>query len=421
MADNAKRLISRILLDRDVSMALERGLQPDWFPATDDSQAFRFLMDHYSKYGEVPSPITFKANYPTYTLLKVSDTQEYLLDQFIDERRGQQFWATVARILENERDHNRGIELMRSGVADLDAEIVTSRDVDLVESPQTRFEAYLQRKNRPDGMLGIPTGFPTIDLATAGLQPGQLVTVIASPKTGKSQLALKIADHVHRQGHRPLYQSFEMSNFEQQERFDAMRAEVSHNRLRRGLLSSDEERRYQEMLDNLGSTSFILADSTSGVTVSAMGAKIANAAPELAIIDGVYLMLDETTGESNTPQALTNITRSFKRLAQRLNIPIIITTQTLLWKMRKNTLNENSIGYSSSFLQDSDVVLGLERIEDEDQMRKLKIVASRNCGPAEVDLIWDWGIGRFEEIDGGGEAIDSELDTEEFSQYQGIA
>lgn len=421
MADSAKRLISRIILDRDVSFALERGLQPDWFPAADDSQAFKFVIDHYAKYGEVPSGITFKANYPTYTLLNVSDTQEYLLDKFVDERRGQQFWGTVAQILENERDHNRGIELMRSGVAELDAEIVTSRDVNLVESPMSRFDEYLLRKNRPDGMLGIPTGFPTIDLATAGLQPGQLVTVIASPKTGKSQLALKIADHVHRQGHQPFYQSFEMSNFEQQERFDAMRAEVSHNRLRRGLLTLEEEQRYQEMLANLGDTSFILADSTSGVTVSAMGAKIANAAPALAIIDGVYLMLDETTGESNTPQALTNITRSFKRLAQRLDIPIIITTQTLLWKMRKNTLNENSIGYSSSFLQDSDVVLGLERIEDEDQMRKLKIVASRNCGPAEVDLVWDWGVGRFEELD-GGDALDDDADlSEEFSQYQGIA
>jgi hypothetical protein len=31
----------------------------------------------------------------------------------------------------------------------------------------------------------------------------------------------------------------------------------------------------------------------------------------------------------------------------------------------------------------------------------LRIVASRNCGPAEVELLWDWEEGRFEEYGSG--------------------
>ena len=73
-------------------------------------------------------------------------------------------------------------------------------------------------------MLGVPTGFDVIDEATAGLQGGQLVTVIAPPKTGKSQIALAMAIHTHSNGNVPMFQSFEMTNREQQQRHDSIRS-----------------------------------------------------------------------------------------------------------------------------------------------------------------------------------------------------
>ena len=106
-------------------------------------------------------------------------------------------------------------------------------------------------------------------------------------------------------------------------------------------------------------------------------------------------MQDEQTGESNTPQALTSITRGLKRMAQRMNIPVVITTQTLLWKMKGGKVSADSIGYSSSFFQDSDVILGLEEVPDDDESRNLRVVASRNCGPEEANLIWRWDTGCF--------------------------
>jgi len=139
----------------------------------------------------------------------------------------------------------------------------------------------------------------------------------------------------------------------------------------------------------------VLSDSVTGITVSALAAKIEQHRPEIVFVDGVYLMMDEQSGESNTPQALTNITRSLKRLAQRLKVPIVISTQTLLWKMRGGKVTADSIGYSSSFYQDSDVILGLEEEETDPEARVLKVVASRNCGPEEALLTWRWDTGCF--------------------------
>jgi hypothetical protein len=205
-----------------------------------------------------------------------------------------------------------------------------------------------------------------------------------------------MAINIHRQGKIPMFQSFEMNNHEQQQRHDAMRANISHGRLRRGKLLPAEEARYIDSLNEMEKEhSFHLVDAVNGITVSALAAKIEQAKPDIVFVDGVYLMLDEITGEMNTPQAITNITRALKRLAQKIHKPVIITTQTLLWKMRAGKVTADSIGYSSSFFQDSDVILGLEPIEEDEFRRMLRVVQARNCGPVETGITWRWDTGCF--------------------------
>jgi replicative DNA helicase len=272
--------------------------------------------------------------------------------------------------------------------------VLGTHEVDLTKNTEERYKEYQAIQNQE--FLGIPTGFKDIDEATAGLQGGQLVTIIAPPKTGKSQVALQIAINTHQIGKTPMFQSFEMNNHEQQQRHDAMRAHIDHGRLRRGKLLPAEESRYIDTLNAMEKEhSFHLVDAVNGITVSALAAKIEHLKPDIVFVDGVYLMMDELTGEMNTPGAITNITRALKRLAQRIDKPIVITTQTLLWKMRAGKVTADSIGYSSSFFQDSDVILGLEPVEEDDSIRLLKVVASRNCPPKETSLTWKWETGCF--------------------------
>jgi hypothetical protein len=82
-----------------------------------------------------------------------------------------------------------------------------------------------------------------------------------------------------------------------------------------------------------------------------------------------------------------------------MNIPIVISTQTLLWKMKGGKVSADSIGYSSSFFQDSDVILGLEPIEEDDEVRLLKVVQARNCPPTETPITWKWETGCFHDED----------------------
>ena len=409
-ADNEERLISKVIYSREIVPAMEAGIEDNWFFVSENKAVWKFIRQHWTKYEEVPTAVTVKDNFPTYRLLAVEDSLEYLVDQLIDYRKRQHAIEIVQNAADYiaAGDHSSAIVEMSKGVAQLYEEGVSqSSDLDLTDSPEQRYQEYLDVKTRDGGLLGYPTGFRTIDEATAGLQPGQLITIIAPPKTGKSVLAMQIAVNVHERGHVPMFQSFEMTNVEQQHRHDAMRANIAHSRLTRGKLNLDEETRYLESLKRMESMQrFYLTDSASAMTVSGLQAKIEKIRPQIVFVDGVYLMIDERSGEAGTPQALTSITRDLKRLAQRYEIPLVVSTQVLLWKMKKRQVSADSIGYSSSFFQDSDVILGLQKQDEEDDSsRELRIVASRNSGPASSDLLWDWEGGRFEEYGSFGQQI----------------
>jgi replicative DNA helicase len=401
-ADNEVRLLSRAVRTRDISVLLEAGVNDDWFFVDENKAVWRFIRQHWTRYQEVPTGVTVLDNFPTYRLLAVDDNIDYLLDQLIEYRKRQSTITVVQDASEAiaSGDHNTAIAVLNQGVAKLlDEGSRETTDIDLTLNAMQRFDEYLNVKTRPNGLLGIATGFRTIDQATAGLQPGQLITIIAPPKTGKSVLALQVAVNVHNDGFVPLFQSFEMNNIEQQHRHDAMRSHIAHSRLIRGGLTKEEEARYQKVLEEMeGMHKFYLTDAVSAMTVTGLAAKIDKLRPDIVFVDGVYLMVDEITGEQNSPQALTNITRGLKQLAMAKKIPIVISTQVLLWKMKKRQVSADAIGYSSSFYQDSDVILGLQKQDEEDDTsRELRIVASRNCGPASSDLLWDWEEGKFEE------------------------
>ena len=398
-------LLSKALSDRDLSLLFERNVSESWFADPTDKKIWTLVREHFFKYGECPSLDVVHDNFPTYKVVEVNDSMEYLIDSLLMARRKSSTVSMLSNAIEaidKQNDHETALIHLQSGLIKLEEDGLTATsDVDITSDPLSRWEDYEHRKNNP-GLLGIPTGFPTMDAATSGLQKGQLVVIVAPPKTGKSTLALQIAQNIHFAGKVPMFQSFEMSNSEQLTRYDAMRARVSHSRLITGTLTADEEARYLSKLENMKSMrdKFWLVDSASGSTVSGIASKIQVLHPDVVFIDGTYLMIDEQTGEANTPQALTNITRSLKRMAQRFQIPIVISTQVLNWKMRKGQVTADSIGYSSSFHQDADVIFGLQK-EDEaiDDTRLLKVLASRNSGLTEVSMLWDWNSGQFREID----------------------
>jgi len=399
-ANNEERLLSKAIRNRDIRPLVESGVQEDWFFNDMNRQVWKFIAKHNEKYGEVPTSVTVKENFPTYTLHAVEDNVEYLIDQLIEYRKRQK---TIDTLLEAQQsvqqgDHNAAIQTMSSAVQSLlNDNTRESNDENLSENPLERYDEYLSIKTRPNGLLGISTGFKTIDDITAGLLKQQLWTIVAPPKTGKSVLAMQMAIRAQDENLKVMFQSFEMTAREMKTRYDAMRAHISHSRLIRGALKPEEEKNYREHLSELRQE-FWMPDNIAARTITGLSAKIEKFKPDIVFVDGMYLMMDEETGETESERSLRSLTRNMKRVAQRYDVPVVVSTQALRSKMRGGKVTADSIGYTSSFLQDSDIVLALQRQDEEDDSsRSLTVAASRISGMGSTDLMWDWEEGRFEE------------------------
>jgi replicative DNA helicase len=268
-ADNEHRLVSKIIRDREITPALTRGVNDSWFLDDDNKRVWAFVRKHYSEYSEVPTAVTVKDHYPNFKVLDVQDNIEYLLDTMVDFRRRLLTRQGLENAIEMLQDNNHDAALlaMEATITRVNEQgVLGTHEIDLTKNTEERYKDYQALQN--EEFLGIPTGFAKIDEATAGLQGGQLITVIAPPKTGKSQIALKIAINVHQQGYIPMFQSFEMNNHEQQQRHDSMRAHISPSRLRRGKLLPAEEGRYIDILNEMEKEhSFHLVDAVNGITV----------------------------------------------------------------------------------------------------------------------------------------------------------
>lgn len=402
--DNEERLLFKAIRDRDIKPLLECGVQPDWFFNDLNRQVWKFLVKHHEKYGEVPTVVTVLDNFPTINggqkLPIVEDSVDYLLDQLIEYRKRQK---TIDALLEaqqavSQQDHNTALQTMASAAQILmNDNQRESSDENLSDEPTKRYDEYMAIKTRPNGLLGLSTGFKTIDDITSGVMKQQLWTIAAPPKTGKSVLAMQMAIKAQDEKQRIMFQSFEMTAREMKTRYDAMRSHISHKRLIMGALHPDEEKRYLAHL-NVERDDFWMPDTVASRTVTGLCAKVEKYEPDILFVDGMYLMFDEETGETESERSLRSLTRSMKRVAQRYDIPVVVSTQTLRSKMRGGKVTADSIGYTSSFLQDSDIVLVLQRQdEDDDSSRSLTVAASRISGMGSTDLLWDWEEGRFEE------------------------
>ena len=406
MASTEHILISKVIQTGDLSEVIDAGIRPDHFSG-EWQEIWLWVLDYWREYSTVPTARAFKAQYADTRLLNAEQEPfQALIDEIYVAYKQQHLVNAITSALPalNNNETDEAFNKLSEGLQKASVEVARLRDIDLTQSWEGRIAKYEEMRNTPNGLRGIPTGFLGLDRITAGLRPQQLVTFVGEAKKGKSLMTLIMASAAHNHGVVPMYVSFEMSIEEQAARYDAIISGVPHTRIIRGdLTASDMEKISKALGVRRHMQPFIMTEDTSSLTtVSALAGKVQQHRPRLLIVDGVYLMDDENGEPKGSPQALTNITRSLKRLAQRFDIPITGTTQVLSWKLgnkKSRQITAEAIGYTSSFAQDSDIVLGVESDPDIDNQAIIRVVLSRSSPKGEVRIKWDWDSMDFTEVD----------------------
>jgi replicative DNA helicase len=413
--DVQQALLSKIIHDGDISWVVNARVTPEFF--TDDRyrRVYEYLVSHWQKYGDSPSLAVTRNAFPSFDWPEFPESIDYFIDQLRRRRRksiiteglGQaatflQQTATDPLALD---EVERVIDAMRMQIR---LETSPALDLDLIHGAamEVVYERWADRMTDPGYLRGISSGFKGIDYVTGGFQPEQFIVMIGLPKSLKSSILLYMAREAHRQAKIPLFVGFEMSNEEQIDRLGSIESGVGLTKILNGTMNMREYNTAVKAMRRLEAMrSFVLSvDLDSAMTVSGIQAKVMEIRPDVVFIDGAYMMQSEIPKvEPGSPQALTDIARALKRLAQNTKIPIVVTTQASITRARGGKLNPYSAMYTQAWQQSADVLLGTEREEQDgangEVMVTVKVLNSRSGPRADTSVVWDWTKGSVVELD----------------------
>jgi replicative DNA helicase len=404
MADVARRLISKIIECEDLYSATAAGIRANWFEDEDHRRAFGYILYYHEKHGAVPTKAVMRDEMPNYQVLtNIPEPYEYYLDRFRATHERAILVDTVneAHTLVDSGDTKLAKEAISKGMLRLYSEVSVLEDSDVLVDYEERFDSYDEARNHVGELSGVATGFPTLDHMTGGYQDQQFVLFGGQPKQCKSFMLMRSAIGAQDMGKKVLFVSFEMSAKEQKARYDAITCGVDASHLLYGHVTNMELKRlHAAMRQRKNLQPFVIAEDISALTtVSSLAAKMDEHRPDIVFVDGVYLMDNEIGAELGTPRAYTAISRSLKRLAQRTKTPIVGSVQALSGKMGKDQqVTMHSLGWTSAWAQDSDLILGVEKIvEGGTTMVVLRVVAGRNVASGRIPIVCNFDRCQFDE------------------------
>jgi len=264
---------------------------------------------------------------------------------------------------------------------------------------------------RRELVTGLPTGFPSLNEYTSGLQRSDMIVVAARPGMGKTSFALNIAQHAGlREGKKIGIFSLEMSREQLFIRLLTGMARIDAHRLRTGRLTKDEWARLTAAFGELAGID-VFIDDTAGTSAMEMRAKSRRLKLEqgldLIIVD--YLQLMRGRGRiENRNQEISEISRSLKEIAKELNIPVIAISQLSRAPEQRGGDRRpqlSDLRESGAIEQDADVVIFIYREElykqtEENRGRAQLIIAKQRNGPVgTIDLAFIREYTKFEELE----------------------
>ena len=229
---------------------------------------------------------------------------------------------------------------------------------------------------------GTQTGFSALDRVLAGMGKSDLVLVGARPGMGKTSFALNIATNVAKQTKKAVcIFSLEMSADQLVNRVLSSEALVNSYSLRTGELAPADWENLARAAGELAGCD-ILIDDTSGLTVTAMKAKLRRVKNlGLVVIDYLGLMSGDKHTE-NRVQEVSEISRSLKIMAKELMVPIVCCAQLSRGPESRTDKKPmlSDLRDSGAIEQDADTVIFLYRSE----YYKTDEAASQDTSIAEV-------------------------------------
>ncbi len=255
-----------------------------------------------------------------------------------------------------------------------------SEDFRKIKDVIREYQANLDEAVKNDSdVCVLSTGFPEMDKITHGFRNDQMIVFGARPAVGKTAFVLNIARNVAKNEQVPVVIfEMEMSATDIVGRLLAGEGSIDSNHLTTGQMTQEDWQALTLAMQSLAQMQ-IYMDDTAGIKINQISAKLHQLerdllnemSPEdrvqnphpigLVVID--YLGLIESNNTESRQQAVSEVSRSIKKLAKELSTPIIALAQLSRGVEQRTDKRPilSDLRDSGSIEQDADIVAFLYR------------------------------------------------------------
>jgi len=361
-------IISQILDDR-LADYQKHNLKPEMFIGK-PREAIEFILEHVSKYGQVPDKTTIEQKFgPTFTLKAPEPFAYYaklLRDRHITNVMGEEMTEATKAMSEGELDAS--IDFIKSALSKAEAIRMEERDFLNLGAVAEDYYAGVMDLCAGRGEAGYEMPWSILNDCAGGVRKGELWIFVGSLKMGKTFLMTFLSSHFFLRGLKVLFVTQEMRVERIATRFFATHFQLPYDGVLRGQLTLDQKEEYRKRVDTFkdeGKTPDLVGTGTVQRPQD-VELLMAEVSPDIVIIDAIYRMRsNDWTPKLSRWENVAQVVDELQKLAIRRNVPIICSTQ-FNRKQKKDTKEATTanIGLAWEIPQNADMVLGVLRPDD---------------------------------------------------------
>lgn len=269
----------------------------------------------------------------------------------------------------------------------------------------------LNKRREQKGLVGVKTAGTDLDKLTGGHQRQDLIIVAARPSIGKTAFVLHTIVKAAESGVTCALFSVEMPAEKISERMISQLGHIDGNKIKTGLLDSDDWSKYTGARSELHNLP-ILIDDTPSITVQEIGSKVKSLKKKhenlLICID--YLQLISGGKKfASTQEEVKFISKYLKRIARENDCPVIVISslsRSCEQRQDKRPMLSD-LRDSGQIEYDADDVIFLYRDDYYNQESEKKNVVEiilakgRNTGTGVVEMVYMKNYSKFIDMDRG--------------------
>lgn len=358
----------------------------------------QFILNHKERYNDVPDVFTFQAQFPDITLVKVSESLTYLIEELNKNKQHIMLLETFNKLKDLGAGDVTEAWAYLNSQCERVARLDSTKPLNVVKDARERSRQVQEFSKQQR----IPTGFDEIDkVMYGGLSTvEELVIMVARTNTGKSWVGTRMMESAQKHGFPSLYYSPEMQASFLGTRFDTWRGHFQNSELHQGKYD-EQYYKYIDELEKEDTPAYILEDKDvpdEVVNVPVLRKIVKAEHIKLLIIDGLSYMEDSQGKISDSDYVkYKHLCTDMFRLSKQEGCAVVIMMQANR-ESKDNKDDKGEVFPNIYNIEGSDhpariatQVFAMRQIFDK-HVLDIRLEKSRNANNQKPEFSYSWDI-----------------------------